>query len=183
MTRALNAENPATVRRELQTRYDDYRAKRRLRIGLSIPCVNILNMGATLDERNDALERWSDRYSSKSKLLMRNVAEEILFDQACRLEHFRSVDTFRDAYEDSRLTETDGKSGILVVSGLGRNAIVSSLVCRGGEVTTTKVSWSRDGLPEDLVERSVGLAIDPDNGLGNFNRDMATPRMAVLVEE
>jgi hypothetical protein len=175
MFKQIPYEDPADVRRLLQTRYDDYRAKRRLRLGIMLPGVHVNTMGSTLEERNAAYAELADRYPKRSRELIINVARESLFDQACLVAHEQLLGNFQpeDMQEDTRA---------VIASGLGRNAVIFSTVnSRGLEYRT--IAPSRAGIPDSINQLSIDLLVfDPDQGMG-LEIDEPTPELCAVILE
>lgn len=167
MSKAITFEqDPSHIRAFMQTRYDQYMSKGRLRIGVQLPGVSIESMGATIDERHSAYEKFTSKFPKKSQKLFQNIAREIIFEQACRIEHIETVRFWHNALEAGNIRPEDAT---LIVGGLGRNALVCSLVNIQG-IQDGAIVWSDpEAIPRHLIDAAnLGLVADIDTGMGNI---------------
>lgn len=168
-------QDPSEVRTFMQTRYDDYMAGRRLRLGITLPGVQLDSMGITPDERESAYQAYVERFSRKSRGLFRNIARESLFEQSCVVTHQQTVDFWHNTLA---IGNPGSEYATLVIGGMGRNAVWSSLVSQEGLVDRRLSFSSPESLPQELIEQAnLGLVVDIDTGMGNI-RGMKTPEMA-----
>lgn len=171
MLKPVLETDPAKLRAFLQPRYDDYMAARRLRMGIILPGVNLESMGVTMADREAAYAELAARYPKKSRQLIIGVAREAIFDQCCLADHLSVCRGFAEAIPE------DIPAVMAVASGLGRNAVIYSLVDRTGiTVSSVRPSHPKEAPVELLEQANAGVVINMDTGMGNI--DFHTPELA-----
>lgn len=157
--------DPGLVRREAQTRYDDYMHGSRKTVGIVLPDVTLATMGTNHEERQEAYERLAAKWPRRSAKLITSVAHELLFQEVCKLNH----DTYMRKYTEG--LDTNELSGFVYISGLGRNACRFSMVEASGATPISATADLYNVNAFEIVGRlnaGVRCVIDPDFGFGDI---------------
>lgn len=171
MIEYLKPENPAEVRRGIQSRYEAYMRGERHRIGILLPGIETAVGAHTPQGREYAYEQLVAIWPRKSRRLIHAVAREVVFDAICERNHARLSKILLENIEQATVgKEFNGLPAF--ISGLGRNSCRLTVLNAGQPITGT-------GSLEDLYaitllnsqgERAtqMPLQVDLDFGLGKI---------------